>query len=83
MADAVEESEGLTTLAKQEKYSPHLPIEAGGNEAAGSPVASIAAVPGDKGAISSPEDESSEDESPRGEGRAVSVELPIDVSLPK
>ena len=38
---------------------------------------------GEKGAISSPEDDSSVDESPSGDGRTVSVELPVDDSLPK
>ena len=83
MAEAVEEPEGSLTLAKQEQCPSTPPNEAGGDEAAGSPAVSVNAVPGDKGAISSPEDESSEDESPRGEGHAISVELPIDISLPK
>jgi hypothetical protein len=83
MAEAVEEPEGSLTLAEREQCPSTPPNEAGGDEAAGSPAVSINAAPGDKGAISSPEDESSEDESPRGEGHAVSVELPIDVSLPK
>ena len=82
-AEAVEEPEGSLTLAEREQCPSTPPNEAGGDEAAGSPAVSINALPGDKGAISSPEDESSKDESPRGEGRAVSGELPIDVSLLK
>jgi hypothetical protein len=83
MTDAVMEPEGLTTLAEQEQCTPHSPIEAGGDEAAGSPAASITTVPGDKGAISSPDDDLSVDESPSGEGHTILVELPVDDSLPK
>jgi hypothetical protein len=83
MANAVVEPEGPNVLAEQENYPPCLPVEAGGDEAARSPAASITAVPEEKGAISSPEDDSSTDESPSGDGHTVLMELPIDNSLPK
>ena len=56
---------------------------AGGDEAAGSPVASVTAVHEEKGAISSPEDDSSANESPSSDGHTILVELPVDDSLPK
>jgi hypothetical protein len=59
-----------------------LPIKAGGDEAAGSPAASISAAPEEKGAIFSLEDDSYADESPSSDG-PVLVELLIDDSLPK
>jgi hypothetical protein len=83
MAYAVAESEDPTILAKQEHGTPHSPVEAGGDAAAGSPAASIAAVPEEKGASSSPEDASSVDESPCGDGHTITMELPVDNSLPK
>ena len=58
-------------------------IEAGGDEAAGSPPTSIATVPRERGAMSSPEDDSSIDESPSSDGHTLLVELPVDDSLPK
>ena len=58
-ADAAVEPEGPNVLAEQETSTPHLPVEAGGDEAAGSPSPSVAAAPEEKGAISSPEDDSS------------------------
>jgi len=82
-ADAVAELEGPNALAEQEADSPCLPIEVGGDEAAGSPAASVSAVPEEKGAISSPEDDSSVDESPSSDGPAFLVELPVADSLPK
>ena len=82
-ADTVLEPEGPNVLAEQvtDPLSSH--VEAGGDEAAGSPAASITSVPEEKGAISSPDDDSSVDESPSGDGNTVLVELPIDDSLPK
>ena len=50
--------------------------------AAGSPAASITAVPVENGAISSPEDDLSVDETPCGDEHTISVETPIDKSLP-
>jgi hypothetical protein len=80
--NAVVEPEGPNVLAKQVNNPPSLPVKGGGDAAAGSPAASISAVPEEKGAISSPEDDSSADESPSGDG-PVLVELPVDDSLPK
>ena len=54
----------------------------GGDEATRSPAANVSAVPMEKGALSSPEDDSSIDESPSGDGRTILVELPVDDSLP-
>jgi hypothetical protein len=82
-ADAVIEPEGPNTLAKQEHGTPHLPAEASGDKAAGSPAASIATVAREKGAISSPEDDLSMDESPSGGGHTITVDLPVDDPLPK
>jgi len=82
-ADAIMEPEGPNPLAEQESDSPQSPVEAGGDEAAGSPTPSISAVAEEKGAISSPEDDSSADESPSGDDHTVLVELPIHDSLPK
>lgn len=82
-ADAVEEPDGPTALAEQAHDPPRLPEGAGGDVAAGSPATSVLAVPEEKDALSSPEDDSSSDESPCGEGTAVLVELPFADSLPK
>ena len=82
-SNAVVEPEGPTVLAERETGTPHSPVEAGGDEAAGSLTPSVAAAPEDKGAISSPENDSSADESPSGDGPAVPVELPVVNSLPK
>jgi hypothetical protein len=82
-ADAVAEPEGPNILAERETAAPHSPVEAGGDEAAGSPTPSVAAAPEEKGAISSPEDDSSVDESPCGDGPSIPVELPVVDSLPK
>jgi hypothetical protein len=82
-ADAVAEPEGPNALAERETDSPRSPIEAGGDEATGSPTPSISAAPEEKGAISSPEDDSYADESPSGDGYTILVELPVDDSLPK
>jgi hypothetical protein len=81
-ADTVVEPEGPNVLAERETGTPHSPVEAGGDKAAGSPTPSVAATPEDKGAISSPVD-SSADESPSGDGLIVPVELPAVDSLPK
>ena len=56
MADAVMVPDGLNKLTEQEQCRPCSP-----NEAAGSPAASITAVPAEKGALSSLEDDSSQD----------------------
>jgi hypothetical protein len=82
-ADTVVEPEGPYVLAERETCSPHSLVEAGGEEAAGSPTPSVAAAPEEKGAISSPEDDSSADESPCGDGPIVPAELPVIDSLPK
>ena len=81
-ADAVVAFDGPNTLAERDLWSPLSPHEAGGDEAAGSPAASVATVAGEKGALSSPEDDSSIDESPCGDGRPVSAELHVGDSLP-
>ena len=47
-ADAVVEQKGPNVLAEQETGTPHLPIEAGGDEAVGSPTPSVAAAPDEK-----------------------------------
>jgi hypothetical protein len=47
-----------------------------------SPATSVTAVALEKGALSSPEDDSSIYESPSGDGQTVLVELPVDDSLP-
>jgi hypothetical protein len=78
-ADAVAAPDGLSTLAEQEQCFPLSSLETGGNEAAGSPAASVAPAAAEKGALSSPEDDSSID---KGDERTVSVELPVDNSLP-
>jgi hypothetical protein len=83
MANAVVEPEGLNILAESEHDPPHSPVEAGGDEAAGSPAPSIAAASEEKGAISSPEDDSSANESPSGDGPVVPSELPVVNSLSK
>jgi hypothetical protein len=83
MADAVVEPEGPNVLAEQEHDPPRSPIEAGGDETAGSPIASISAVPEEKGAFSSLEDDSCTDESPSDDSHTVLVELPVENSLPK
>jgi hypothetical protein len=80
-ADAVMEPKGPNVFAKRVNDPPNFPIETGGGEAAGSPAASISAAPDVKGAISSPEDDSSADESPSGDG-LILVELPVVDSLP-
>ena len=82
-ANAVVEPEGLKVLAERENDPPLSPVKAGVDKAAGSPAPSISAVPEEKDAISSPEDDSSADESPSGDGHAVLVELPVNDSLPK
>jgi hypothetical protein len=82
-ADAIVEPEGPNILAERESDQPHSPVEAGGDAAAGSPTPSITAAPGEKGAISSSEDDSSADQSPSGDGHTVLVELPVNNSLPK
>jgi hypothetical protein len=82
-ADAVVEPEGPNILAERQSDQPHSPVEAGGDAAAGSPAASIDAAPEENGAISSPEDDSSTDGSPSGDGNTVTVEPPFDNSLPK
>ena len=83
MADVAMEPEGPNVLTEQETGKPHSPVEAGGDEAAGSPTPSVAATPEEKGAISSPEDDSSADESPCDDGPTVPVELPVADSLLK
>ena len=81
-ADATVEPEGPDILAEREQCKPLLSTEAGGDEAAGSPAASTSAGHAEKGALSSPEDDLSLDESPCGDGRTVSVELPVDRLVP-
>jgi hypothetical protein len=77
MADAVAARDGPGSLAERDLSSPPLSIRTGGDEAAGSPAASVSADAAEKGAISSPEDDSLVDESPSGDGRTVSVEPPV------
>ena len=81
-ADATVEPEGPDILAEREQCKPLLSTETGGDEAAGSPAASTSAGHAEKGALSSPEDDLSLDESPCGDGRTVSVELPVDRLVP-
>ena len=81
-ADTVVAPEGPVILAVQEQCKPLLPLEAGGNEATRSPAASVSAVPMEKGVLSSPDDDSSINESPCGDGRTVSGELLVNNSLP-
>ena len=82
MADAVVEPEGPNLLAERAPDSPRSPPEAGGDEAAGSPTPSVAAAAEGKGAISSPEDDSSVDESPSGDGPEEKAGQPVVDSLP-
>ena len=82
MAKAVEVHEAPDSVAEQQKSSPPLPNEAGGDEAAGSPSASVNAVPEEKDALSSPEDDSSDDESQDGDGCPTPCELPVDSHFP-
>ena len=44
-ADAVMEPEGPNVLAERETGTPHSPVEAGGDEAAGSPTPSVVVAP--------------------------------------
>lgn len=74
--------EGPAILAKREQCRPPSPFEAGSDEAAGTPATSVSAVSVEKGALSSPEDDASIDKSLCGDGRIISVELPVDNSLP-
>jgi hypothetical protein len=75
-ADAVAARDGPSTLAERELSSPLSSIWTGGDKAAGSPATSVIADATEKGALSSSEDDSFIDESPSGDGRTVSVELP-------
>ena len=77
MADAVVVPDGPNLLAERAPESPRLPPEAGGDEAAGSPTPSVAAAAEGKGAISSPEDDSSVDESPSGDGPEEKAGQPV------
>jgi hypothetical protein len=81
-AEAVKVHKVPDSVAEQEGSSPRSPNEAGGDEAAGSLSASINAVPEEKDALSSPEDDSSNDGSQEGDGRPIPCELPVDVSPP-
>jgi hypothetical protein len=67
-ANAVMEPGGPNVLAERETGTPHLPVEAGGDEVAGSPTPSVVVALEGKGTISSPEDDSSTDESHNGDG---------------
>jgi hypothetical protein len=67
-ADAAAAPKGPSTLTEREQCSPLSSLETGGDEAARSPAASITAVAMEKGALSSPEDDSTVDESPSGDG---------------
>ena len=82
VADAAAAPKGPNTLAEREEYSPLSSLETGGDEAAGSPATSVIADEAEKGPLSSPEDDSINDESPSGDARATSVELPVDSSSP-
>mgnify|MGYP006156805503 CR=1 FL=1 len=73
---------GPGSLAERDLSPPLSPSWTGGDEAAGSPAASIIADAAEKGALSSLEDDSVSDESPCGDGRTVSVELPVDRLVP-
>ena len=77
-AEAVKVHEAMNSVAKQRGSSPPSPNEAGGDEAAGSPSASIDAVQEEKEALSSPEDDSSNDESQDCDGQPIPCELPVD-----
>ena len=57
--------------------------EAGGDEAAGSPAASVKPGPAEKDALSSPEDDSSIDETPCGDGLKLPGKLPVDSQIPQ
>ena len=82
MADAVVVPEGPNLLAERAPDSPRSPSEAGGDKAAGSPTPSVAAAAEGKGAISSPEDDLSADESPSGDGPEEKAGKPVVDSLP-
>jgi hypothetical protein len=60
-----------------------LPNEAGGDEAVGSLAASIKLVPAEKDILSSPEDDSSLDETSCGEECNIPSKLPVDSQLPQ
>jgi hypothetical protein len=81
-AEAVKVPEATGSVAKQRGLCPPSPNEAGGDEAAGSPAASVKLAPTEKDILSSPEDDSSLDETPYGEGNIPS-ELPVDSQLPQ
>ena len=53
-ADAVVAFDGPNTLAERDLWSPLSPLEAGGDEAAGFPAATITTAAAEKGALSSP-----------------------------
>jgi hypothetical protein len=57
--------------------------EAGGDKATGSPGASIKAVPEGKGALSSPEDDLTIDESQNGDGCPLPLKLLVDSHFPQ
>ena len=59
--------EKLGSVAKQQDPCPPLPIEAGGDQAAKTPAISNKLVPVENSSISSPEDDSSLNETPRGD----------------
>jgi hypothetical protein len=80
--DTVAARVGPGSLAERDSSPPLFPSWMGGDEAAGSPAASVTADAAEKGALSSPEDDSLIGESPCGDGRTVPVALPADDSPP-
>ena len=81
MAEAVKVPEALGSVAKQKGSHTQTPNEAGGDEAARSPAASIKPVLAEKDALSSPEDDLSLDEPPCGDGPNIPSELPVDSQI--
>ena len=82
-AEVVKVPEAPDSVAEQQRSSPPTPNKAGGDEAAGSPGASVNGVPEEKDALSSPDDDSSNDESQDGDGLTTPRELPVDSHFPQ
>ena len=79
--DAVEVPEAPRSVAKQQGSCPPSLHEAGGDEAARSPFASVKPVWVEKEALSSQKDDSLLGKTPCGDGLKVLGELPINLQI--
>jgi hypothetical protein len=79
-AEAVMVHKAPASVAEQQ--NPPLLNEAGGDEAVGSPAASVKPVHAEKDIISSPKDDSSLDETPLGEDPITPGKLPVNSMIP-